>query len=280
MDVISADIEVIDGSQLDEHEQMDFVETEAIQLEEGQTVIGSKIVDLRTEGELIKQLLDGKLSFSDYKVQVLDAENEGSDVDNEGSDMEYTLDDEDDQEEEEADLTQKTIINSAHFETELDAQRRNQLKGQFSKVPTNKLGRRKKSVLPAALQGLMGEANLRYARGDTETAEKVCLEIIRQVPLAVEPFHTLAQIYEGKDHDKCMQFMLIAGHLNPSDVDHWLRLAEMSEDMGNLKQASICLSKAVKASPFELDIRMRRIELTKRMGDDKTVLKQQMFMVG
>ena len=29
-------------------------------------------------------------------------------------------------------------------------------------------------------QGMMGEANLRYARGDTEDAETICKEIIRQ----------------------------------------------------------------------------------------------------
>ena len=37
--------------------------------------------------------------------------------------------------------------------------------------------RRKK--LDPALQGLMGEAHLRFARGDTENGKKMCLEIIR-----------------------------------------------------------------------------------------------------
>lgn len=41
--------------------------------------------------------------------------------------------------------------------------------------------KRKKRTLPPALQGLMGEANLRYARGDTELAAQICMEIIRQV---------------------------------------------------------------------------------------------------
>ena len=40
-------------------------------------------------------------------------------------------------------------------------------------------GRRRR--LEPALQGLMGEANLRFARGDAETAERMCMEVIRQV---------------------------------------------------------------------------------------------------
>lgn len=41
--------------------------------------------------------------------------------------------------------------------------------------------KRKKRTLPPALQGLMGEANLRYARGDTDLAAQICMEIIRHV---------------------------------------------------------------------------------------------------
>ena len=38
---------------------------------------------------------------------------------------------------------------------------------------------RKKKTLPLALQGLMGEANVRFAKGQTELAAQMCLEIIR-----------------------------------------------------------------------------------------------------
>ena len=42
----------------------------------------------------------------------------------------------------------------------------------------------------------MGEANLRYARGDRETAVRMCMEVIRQDPSAPEPFQTLSTLYE------------------------------------------------------------------------------------
>lgn len=40
--------------------------------------------------------------------------------------------------------------------------------------------RRSRSKLPRALRGLMGEANIRYARGEKDDAVLMCMEIIRQ----------------------------------------------------------------------------------------------------
>lgn len=63
-------------------------------------------------------------------------------------------------------------------------------------------------------------------------------------PLAFEPFSTLAMIYEDQgDAEKALQFGLIAAHLNPSDCDEWLKLADMSLEQENIKQAIICYSK-------------------------------------
>lgn len=41
--------------------------------------------------------------------------------------------------------------------------------------------KKKKRVLPPVLQGLMGEANLRFAKGEVDLAAQICMEIIRQV---------------------------------------------------------------------------------------------------
>lgn len=40
--------------------------------------------------------------------------------------------------------------------------------------------KRPRSKLPRALRGLMGEANIRFARGEHEEAILMCMEIIRQ----------------------------------------------------------------------------------------------------
>jgi general transcription factor 3C polypeptide 3 (transcription factor C subunit 4) len=43
--------------------------------------------------------------------------------------------------------------------------------------------------------------------------------------------------------EKSLQFELIAAHLNPSDTEEWVRLAEMSLEQDNIKQAIFCYTK-------------------------------------
>ncbi|TDG96344.1 hypothetical protein EPR50_G00239210 [Perca flavescens] len=130
--------------------------------------------------------------------------------------------------------------------------------------------RRHRSKLPRALRGLMGEANIRYARGEKEDAILMCMEIIRQAPLAYEPFSTLAMIYEDdEDMDKALQFGLIAAHLNPSDCEEWIRLAEMSLEQDNIRQAIVCYSKAIKYDPTNVRYVWERSSLHMRLGEHK-----------
>ena len=90
----------------------------------------------------------------------------------------------------------------------------------------------------------MGEANLRFARGDHETAIRMCMEVIRQDPTAPEPFQTLSTLYEESgDQEKCLQFALIGAHLAPQDADEWVRLADMSLELDDAMQASVCYKK-------------------------------------
>ncbi|XP_034720097.1 general transcription factor 3C polypeptide 3 isoform X2 [Etheostoma cragini] len=130
--------------------------------------------------------------------------------------------------------------------------------------------RRHRSKLPRALRGLMGEANIRYARGEKDDAILMCMEIIRQAPLAYEPFSTLAMIYEDdEDMDKALQFGLIAAHLNPSDCEEWIRLAEMSLEQDNIRQAIVCYSKAIKYDPTNVRYVWERSSLHMRLGEHK-----------
>ncbi|CAN9498381.1 unnamed protein product [Ophioblennius macclurei] len=130
--------------------------------------------------------------------------------------------------------------------------------------------RRQGSKLPRALRGLMGEANIRYARGEKEDAIMMCMEIIRQAPLAFEPFSTLAMIYEDEeDMEKALQFGLIAAHLNPSDCEEWVRLADMSLEQDNIRQAIICYSKAVKYNPTNVRYLWERSSLHMRLGEHR-----------
>uniref|UniRef100_A0A8C5S9J3 Ral transcription factor IIIC subunit 3 n=1 Tax=Laticauda laticaudata TaxID=8630 RepID=A0A8C5S9J3_LATLA len=133
--------------------------------------------------------------------------------------------------------------------------------------------KRPRSKLPRALRGLMGEANIRFARGEHEEAILMCMEIIRQAPLAYEPFSTLAMIYEDQgDMEKSLQFELIAAHLNPSDTEEWVRLAEMSLEQDNIKQAVFCYSKALKYDATNVRYLWERSNLYKQLGEHKLAM--------
>ncbi|XP_054628757.1 general transcription factor 3C polypeptide 3 [Dunckerocampus dactyliophorus] len=130
--------------------------------------------------------------------------------------------------------------------------------------------RRNRSKLPRALRGLMGEANIRYARGEKDDAIAMCMEIIRQAPLAYDPFSTLAMIYEDQgDTEKALQFSLITAHLNPSDCEEWIRLAEISLEQDNVQQALVCYNKAVKYAPTNVRYLWDRCSLLMRLGEHK-----------
>ncbi|CAH0405225.1 unnamed protein product [Chilo suppressalis] len=128
--------------------------------------------------------------------------------------------------------------------------------------------RRKVTRLTPALMGLMGEANLRFARGDKDMAEKMCHEIIKQVPAAAEPYQTLAQIYED-DPEKSLQFSLLAAHLSPSDANEWLRLAAISKQRNDIKQEMICYTQAINADPKNIAIHLKRLEVLTMLEESK-----------
>ncbi|XP_075040863.1 general transcription factor 3C polypeptide 3 [Mixophyes fleayi] len=170
--------------------------------------------------------------------------------------------DEDEEDEGEDTCEQPTAGDVFALEMEINRENKKMMKAK-----------RPRSKLPRALRGLMGEANIRFARGEGEEAILMCMEIIRQAPLAYEPFSTLAMIYEDQgDMEKSLQFELIAAHLNPSDTEEWVRLAEMSLEQDNIKQAIFCYSKALKYNPTNVRYLWERSSLYEQVGDHKMAM--------
>ena len=134
--------------------------------------------------------------------------------------------------------------------------------------------KRKRRLLPPALQGLMGEANLTYARGDFATAEKMCLEVIRQCPEDPTAFSTLAVLYEEQNlPEKSLQVALIAALLSPGDPTQWIRLAVLSEEQGNVKQAIHCYTKAIRADPQNIENYIKKGSLLQSLKDTKGAMR-------
>ncbi len=187
---------------------------------------------------------------------------EGAAVDGEGE--------EDEVEEDEEEVGEEHKLK---FEAELDQTQRQQLGKKRRKVGA---GVRRKRLDPA-LQGLMGEANLRYARGDRDMAVRMCMEVIRQDPSAPEPFQTLSTLYEDSgEQDKSLQFAMLAAHLAPQDAEEWARLADMSLELEDLHQAAACYRKAIDADVDGENVvryHLARCKLLERVGDARAALR-------
>ena len=128
-----------------------------------------------------------------------------------------------------------------------------------------------RSKLPKDMQGLMGEANMKFAHGQSDEAIKMCMEVIRQVPNAIEPFQSLSLIYEDKgDSEKCLQFALIAAHLKQRDHEEWIKVAELYLEQNNTEQAIKCYTKAIRWDPAKsLSLWWTVCNLYQELGDRK-----------
>ncbi|KAA0722615.1 General transcription factor 3C polypeptide 3 [Triplophysa tibetana] len=201
---------------------------------------------------------DGDEDEGDEDQEDDDTKMDWKDIGEEGEDD----NDDDDDDEEDNDGNDITPGDVFALEMELNRENKKMLRE-----------RRHRSKLPRALRGLMGEANIRYARGEKEDAVLMCMEIIRQAPLAYEPFSTLAMIYEDQgDMEKALQFGLIAAHLNPSDCEEWVKLADMSLEQDNIKQAIICYTKAIKYDTSNVQYLWERSSLYEQVGEHKQAM--------
>ncbi|XP_072019702.1 LOW QUALITY PROTEIN: general transcription factor 3C polypeptide 3-like [Amphiura filiformis] len=131
-----------------------------------------------------------------------------------------------------------------------------------------------RNLVPKPLRGLMGEAHLCFARGAHEEAIAMCSEIIKQAPKCPDPFQLLGMIYEDKgEMEKSLQFSLIAAHLNPSDVEEWVKLAETCLEQDNVKQALHCYTKALKYDPKNVSLLWEKANLYDQLKDHKKAME-------
>ncbi|KAK7586260.1 hypothetical protein V9T40_004136 [Parthenolecanium corni] len=138
------------------------------------------------------------------------------------------------------------------------------LEGRKKKKTSTKKKRPQRSKLSATLRAVMGQANVCYAKGDAESAVKMCLEIIKEEPNASEPFRTLSSIYDGiGEADKSLQMRLIAAHLGPTDKEEWVQLADILKGEQRYRQAVSCCTRAISLDLLNVSLYEKRIELMK-----------------
>eukprot|EP00095_Tigriopus_kingsejongensis_P008374 maker-scaffold856_size87843-snap-gene-0.23 protein:Tk08374 transcript:maker-scaffold856_size87843-snap-gene-0.23-mRNA-1 annotation:"general transcription factor 3c polypeptide 3" len=233
------------------------------------------------ERELTDKYLTGRLSFRDFvKEMSLESDDEEA---IEEEELEESASDTSDAEWTPSKKTLRTEASAkkvkeldpedhqGHFESEMDQTQRQQLSRKGRKLGSKNIRRKR---LDPALQGLMGEANLRFVRGDKETAIRMCMEVIRQDPTAPEPYQTLSNVYEeGGEQDKALQFALIAAHLAPQDPEEWARLADMSLEMGDRPQAISCYRKAIDADLENSRYHLVRCTLLEQGGEMRSAIR-------
>ncbi|CAH0563537.1 unnamed protein product [Brassicogethes aeneus] len=143
---------------------------------------------------------------------------------------------------------------------------------------SSKIRKRKKvasSKLPVHFKGLMGEANLRFARGDLVLAKKMCYEVIRNCPDAYEPYLTLSQMYENVNLKKYRGYLLLASHMNPSGEDIMCRLADTYLQENQPLEAIACYTKLLRNGTCgkNMDIHYKRLSLVEKHCNIKQVLR-------
>ena len=237
----------------------------------------------RMERELTEKYLSNEITFKDYVRQIAPEDESDDESEEEKSQNSSDIDDSDwtpsptKRPKKDQNKSKKKKVNiddpdqtpESQFAKDLKQATRQQLGRKRQRLG---IAPRKKRLDPA-LQGLMGEANLRFARGDTDTAIRMCMEVIRQEPGVPEPFQTLSTLYEETgNEEKAFQFALIAAHLPPQDAEEWGRLADMSLEQGDRRQAVACLRKAVDADPQCLKYHWSRCDLLEQLGEKSKAL--------
>lgn len=172
----------------------------------------------------------------------------------------------DEEEEEDEDVEQQVDRFFAELDVDQERQRR-RLKADGTKVS------RRRSTLPPHLHAVMGSANLSLARGDTVAASELCMEVIRQVPHVVEPFLTLATIYEDTgEKEKLLQIILIAANLKRSDYALWVKVSDLATELQQLPLAAQCLSKALKLDSQNLSLLWKRASIYQELQNWKKAI--------
>ena len=241
----------------------------------------------KLERELTEKYLSNEITFKDYVRQIA-PDNESDNESDEGAKFQDSEDIEDSDwvpspmKKQRKEQSEKVKRKRNNFDdTDVDQSPESRFAKDLKQATRQQLGKKRqrlgvaprKKRLDPALQGLMGEANLRFARGDTDTAIRMCMEVIRQEPGVPEPFQTLSTLYEETgNEEKAFQFALIAAHLAPQDAEEWGRLADMSLEHGDRKQAVACFRKAVDADPQCLKFHWSRCDLLEQLGEKSKAL--------
>ncbi|CAJ0929380.1 unnamed protein product, partial [Mesorhabditis belari] len=135
-----------------------------------------------------------------------------------------------------------------------------------AKPPTQSTPRPRK--LNAALDSLLGQANLSYARGQTQHALDMLLEVIKQEPRHPESYRQVSEIYrELNQPHRSLHYGLLAAHLDyHTPAGEWSHLGDLSSRLEKYEESAACYGRAIRLEPNNWKDYEKRIATLDMLG--------------
>jgi len=96
------------------------------------------------------------------------------------------------------------------------------------------------------VEQLLGVANQHFIFQEFDKAVEILHEVIRKAPGLPDPYHVLGLIHdEKKEHEKAVNFYFLAAQITQHDADLWAKVANLHKELGHLKDAVYCFSRAL-----------------------------------
>ncbi|VDM59691.1 unnamed protein product [Angiostrongylus costaricensis] len=117
--------------------------------------------------------------------------------------------------------------------------------------------------LSKTMDALLGHANVIYAKGNTQEALAVLLEVIRQEPRNAASYRQVSDIYqELGDSQKSLQYGLLAAHLDPrTPAEDWAHWGDESKKLELIEEAAACYGRAIRLDVKNWKYYENRIEM-------------------
>lgn len=137
------------------------------------------------------------------------------------------------------------------------------------RAPGSVGAKRRVSEVPSHLTSMMGSATIAYMSKRFDDAEECLARVIEKAPRAVAPYRTLSLIMEERgNHEKALEYLIVAAELDKKDVDLWKRCAAMCHELGDVDRAQYCLSTALHTSRgHDPDVLRARAQLFFQAGN-------------
>uniref|UniRef100_A0A915E9Z5 General transcription factor 3C polypeptide 3 n=1 Tax=Ditylenchus dipsaci TaxID=166011 RepID=A0A915E9Z5_9BILA len=102
------------------------------------------------------------------------------------------------------------------------------------------------------IDGLIGQANVEHARGNSKQALSLLHEAIRQAPRNVDAYNQISDVYGDLNQtEKSFEFKMLAAHMSSkTTAEEWGDVGEMALSLERLEDASACYEKAIKCDPL------------------------------